>query len=54
MGSVSDELAKAERDSDVTIRTGVPVSRIVIDNGRMAHWMACIQNSSCSAGLKEI
>jgi len=34
MGSVSDELARAARDAGVTIRTGIPVKRIVIDNGR--------------------
>ena len=36
MGSISDELAKAARESGVTIRTAMPVSRIVIDNGRVA------------------
>ena len=36
MGSVSDELAQVARESGVTIRTGMPVSRIVIDNGRVA------------------
>lgn len=34
MGSVSNELAQAARASGVTIRTGMPVKRIVIDNGR--------------------
>jgi len=36
MGSISDELAHVARESGVTIRTGMPVSRIVIDNGRVA------------------
>ena len=36
MGSVSDELAEVAVASGVTIRTGTPVSRIVIDNGRVA------------------
>ena len=36
MGSISDELAQVARESGVTIRTGMPVSRIVIDNGRVA------------------
>lgn len=36
MGSISDELARAAREAGVTIRTGMPVSRIVIDNGRVA------------------
>jgi phytoene dehydrogenase-like protein len=35
MGSVSDELAHVARESGVTIRTGMPVSRIVIGNGRV-------------------
>ena len=34
MGSVSNELAQAARNAGVTIRTGMPVKRIVIDNGR--------------------
>ena len=34
MGSVSEELAHAARDAGVTIRTGMPVKRIVIENGR--------------------
>jgi phytoene dehydrogenase-like protein len=34
MGSVSNELAHAARSAGVTIRTGIPVKRIVIDNGR--------------------
>jgi phytoene dehydrogenase-like protein len=36
MGSVSDELAQVARESGVTIRTSMPVSRIIIDNGRVA------------------
>ena len=36
MGSVSDELAQVARESGVTIRTGMPVSRINILNGRIA------------------
>ena len=36
MGSISDELAQVARESGVTIRTGMLVSRIVIDNGRVA------------------
>ncbi len=36
MGSVSDELAQVARESGVTIRTSMPVSRIVIDNGRVS------------------
>ena len=34
MGSVSNELAHAARNAGVTIRTGMPVKRIVISNGR--------------------
>ena len=34
MGSVSNELAHAARNAGVTIRTGMPVKRIVIENGR--------------------
>ena len=34
MGSVSNELAQVARNAGVTIRTGTPVKRIVIDNGR--------------------
>jgi phytoene dehydrogenase-like protein len=34
MGSVSDELAQAARCAGVTIRTSMPVKRIVIENGR--------------------
>jgi len=34
MGSVSNELAHAARNAGVTIRTGMPVRRIVISNGR--------------------
>jgi phytoene dehydrogenase-like protein len=36
MGSVTDELAHAAREAGVTIRTSMPVSRIIIDNGRVA------------------
>ena len=35
MGSVSDELARAARDAGVTIRTGMPVKRIIVGNGRV-------------------
>jgi phytoene dehydrogenase-like protein len=35
MGSVSNELAKAARDAGVTIRTSMPVKRIVVNNGRV-------------------
>ncbi len=35
MGSVSDALAKAARDAGATIRTGMPVERIVVRNGRV-------------------
>jgi len=35
MGSVSDELAQAARSAGVTIRTGMPVKRIVVTNGRV-------------------
>jgi phytoene dehydrogenase-like protein len=34
MGSVSDELAHAARTAGATIRTGMPVKRIIIENGR--------------------
>jgi phytoene dehydrogenase-like protein len=34
MGSVSDELAHAARTAGATIRTSMPVKRIVIENGR--------------------
>jgi len=36
MGSVSEELAHVARQSGVTIRTGMPVQRIVVENGRVA------------------
>lgn len=36
MGSVSEELAHIARQSGVTIRTGMPVTRIVVLNGRVA------------------
>ncbi len=35
MGSVSDELARVARDEGVTIRTGKPVRRIIVENGRV-------------------
>ncbi|MDJ0710877.1 MAG: NAD(P)/FAD-dependent oxidoreductase [Woeseiaceae bacterium] len=35
MGSVSEELAHAARGSGATIRTGMPVKRIIVDNGRV-------------------
>jgi phytoene dehydrogenase-like protein len=34
MGSVSNELAHAARTAGATIRTGMPVKRIIIENGR--------------------
>jgi phytoene dehydrogenase-like protein len=34
MGSISNELAHAARSAGVTIRTGQPVKRIIISNGR--------------------
>ena len=34
MGSVSNELAHAARSAGATIRTGMPVKRIIIENGR--------------------
>ena len=35
MGSVTDALAHAAREAGVTIRTGMPVERIVVTNGRV-------------------
>jgi len=35
MGSISDELAQAARSAGVTIRTAMPVKRIVVNNGRV-------------------
>jgi len=35
MGSISDSLATLARDAGVTIRTGIPVGRIVVENGRV-------------------
>lgn len=35
MGAISDELAQAARIAGVTIRTGMPVERIVVENGRV-------------------
>jgi phytoene dehydrogenase-like protein len=34
MGSVSNQLAQAARNAGATIRTGMPVKRIIIENGR--------------------
>ena len=36
MSAVSEALAHCARDSGVTIRTGMPVKRVVIENGRVA------------------
>jgi len=36
MGSLADELAQAARTAGVTIRTNMPVERIVVENGRVA------------------
>ena len=35
MGAIADELAQAARAAGVTIRTGEPVSRIIVSNGRV-------------------
>ena len=35
MGAVTDDLARAARSAGVTIRTGMPVKRIVVANGRV-------------------
>jgi phytoene dehydrogenase-like protein len=35
MGAVSEALAQAARSNGVTIRTGMPVQRVVVDNGRV-------------------
>ncbi len=35
MGGVSEELARVARDAGVTIRTGMPVKRIIVDNARV-------------------
>ncbi|NIS90438.1 MAG: FAD-dependent oxidoreductase [Woeseiaceae bacterium] len=35
MGSVTQELARSARDAGVTIRTGMPVKRIIVENGRV-------------------
>ena len=35
MGSIGNELAQAARHEGVTIRTGMPVKRIVVENGRV-------------------
>ena len=36
MGSVVEELGQAARGAGVTIRTGIPVKRVIVDNGRVA------------------
>jgi len=36
MGAVSDALAHSARDNGATIRTGIPVKKIIIENGRAA------------------
>ncbi len=36
MGSLAEELAQAARGAGVTIRTGMPVKRIIVENGRVA------------------
>ncbi len=36
MGSISEELAHVARSAGVTIRTGMPVQRIIVENGRIA------------------
>ncbi len=36
MGAVSDALAHSARDNGATIRTGMPVKKIIIENGRAA------------------
>jgi phytoene dehydrogenase-like protein len=35
MGSVSEEIAHRAREAGVTIRTGMPVQRIIVENGRV-------------------
>lgn len=35
MGSISEQLAHAARSAGVTIRTGMPVQRIIVENGRV-------------------
>ena len=35
MGTVSEALAQAARSNGVTIRTGMPVQRVIVDNGRV-------------------
>jgi phytoene dehydrogenase-like protein len=35
MGSVTQELARTARDAGVTIRTSMPVKRIIVENGRV-------------------
>ncbi len=36
MGSVSEELGHVARSAGVTIRTGMPVKRVIVENGRVA------------------
>lgn len=36
MSSVAEALARSARDNGATVRTGMPVKRIVVDNGRVA------------------
>jgi phytoene dehydrogenase-like protein len=36
MGSVSEDLGHVARSAGVTIRTGMPVKRVIVDNGRVA------------------
>jgi len=36
MGSISEQLARSARDAGATIRTGMPVKRIIVENGRAA------------------
>jgi phytoene dehydrogenase-like protein len=35
MGSIAEELGQAARNAGVTIRTGMPVKRIIVENGRV-------------------
>jgi phytoene dehydrogenase-like protein len=36
MGSVAEELGHAARSAGVTVRTGMPVKRVIVENGRVA------------------
>ena len=36
MGAIAEELGQAARSVGVTIRTGIPVKRIIVENGRVA------------------